>query len=434
MAEDERNSSCNKVLPPTAVPPAGFISVGAPVNHTVTDVMTSACATTRASPTAADSGVIKHIRNYGRATLVDFGLARWLPAPASLVSPHSSGDTRALSPTPGISPVSPNPITRGNSATSFTFLGGELFPTIPTEQQQAQHLQQTIFMSCCGSDKYMAPEMLKWHIEHFNSTSASMQSASAAATVPLVTSAGLAATNRKPVPIAHAMKMDVYSIGVVAYALLSGCLPYSGKTRAAIAAQQQSTVAPKMNSQHWHGVSSEAKRFVTRLLATDVLERCSVEEALDDAWLASPAALCSKLHIVPEPLSGAPLTLFSAVPATLSSSTTGKTALHTSAGRKSPLNQLSPEPASSVRLDGMNSRSGSAHAAATTAESSGSELQGAVPVSCFAAPHAHQEQQRLQSPSSRSGDCDESAPCLPVALVNEEPPVVLSFSKSSMRT
>ncbi|CUG39081.1 protein kinase, putative [Bodo saltans] len=479
MAEEDRHhgNANNKVFHPSATTTTATTTTAAtgltpssntlllPSTTTMPSSSSSAATMMRASPNlaiaTADSGVIKHIRNYGRVTLVDFGLARWLPAPSSS-SPQSAaagGEPRALSPTPaGLSPVSPNPMpSRGCSSSSFTYSGGELFPSVPTTTDQ--HLQQqSIFMSCCGSDKYMAPEMLKWYIEHFSSTSStsSMQgggvgapisappaSAAAGGGPAAPSSAGTTTTNRKLVPIAHAMKMDVYSIGVVAYALLSGCLPYSGKTRAAIATQQQTTVALKMNSQHWHGVSSEAKRFVSRLLATDVLERCSIEEALDDAWLASPAALCSKLHVLPEPLLTATTAPSFSAPAQSSSSTASKTTamlsqLCNERGGKSPSNLLSVDQPSFGRVGsaggGVNgSRSGSTGSPGCGDTISGHallQLHDPSSTSSHSAPLCHygmqhHQHQQQSSSSSRSSACDTSSPCLPsghpFSIMDEEP-------------
>lgn len=226
---------------------------------------------------------------FGKATLVDFGLARWIPKLTNSTSVSPLSDTlTSTSAFALMPPLSQLQLRKANSSEG-----------ISDQQEAPQHElcgendansssrdnghggENMLMLGLCGSEKYLPHEMLKWIVEHG------------------------ATGRRKPSSRAHAAKIDVYAIGVVAYILLSGCYPHSGKNKALLA-QQQATSALKMNSTHWAKVPLEAKSFVAKLLATDPHQRFSVEEALRHPWMAHAGALAGKLHIDPRVVMGAP--------------------------------------------------------------------------------------------------------------------------------
>lgn len=237
-SEDKGGSRCNKSSDQAA-------SGGGGVSHLV-------------------SGIEAAIARYGKATLVDFGLARWLSSSAATSSlpleGHKTSDAGCGSVSP-VSPTLPTPLPASLPSSP---------PVAASSDDDAGNV--TVHLSCCGSEKYIPHEMLKWYVETKGEGS------------------------RKEMTFEQAMKIDVYALGVMAYVLLSGCFPYSGRTKATLATQQ-ATVVLKMSSAHWNGVSAEAKHFVASLLATDVSRRCTIEDALAHDWIASGRILSEKLHL-----------------------------------------------------------------------------------------------------------------------------------------
>ena len=81
------------------------------------------------------------------------------------------------------------------------------------------------------------------------------------------------------------LKRDVYSVGLIAYILLSGLMPFSGTTKAALAVQMERPLA--FAGPRWARVSDDAKAFVRNLLSVEPSRRPTAEEALGDSWLLS---------------------------------------------------------------------------------------------------------------------------------------------------
>ena len=83
----------------------------------------------------------------------------------------------------------------------------------------------------------------------------------------------------------YSHKADIWSIGVIAYQLLSGKLPFNGKTRKDIAKAvvkgEYSFKDPK-----WKTVSKDAKNFIRKCLQVDPELRYTTEQALKSPWLA----------------------------------------------------------------------------------------------------------------------------------------------------
>jgi len=76
---------------------------------------------------------------------------------------------------------------------------------------------------------------------------------------------------------------DVWSIGVLAFMLLSSSLPFFGETRRDVIKR---IMKGRFNfkTRRWKGVSQEAKDFVTSLLVYDVNNRPSCADALTHEW------------------------------------------------------------------------------------------------------------------------------------------------------
>jgi len=77
--------------------------------------------------------------------------------------------------------------------------------------------------------------------------------------------------------------VDMWSIGITAYLLLSGCLPFDDRFSEKEIARQ--TIEDNV---HWGSIwkkhSSEAKDFIERLLYKDPNKRMDIKEALEHPW------------------------------------------------------------------------------------------------------------------------------------------------------
>jgi len=91
--------------------------------------------------------------------------------------------------------------------------------------------------------------------------------------------------NRKP----YDQKVDMWSIGVTTYLLLSGETPFNGKNRQQLF-RRISCDEPVFPDDKWGNVSDEAIDFVLRLLTKDPAKRMSASEALRHEWIVGSGA------------------------------------------------------------------------------------------------------------------------------------------------
>jgi calcium-dependent protein kinase len=79
-------------------------------------------------------------------------------------------------------------------------------------------------------------------------------------------------------------KADIWSLGVIAYMLLSSSMPFYGDTRGAVI-DHILHGKYKFHSKRWHQISSDAKEFVMSLLRRQPEKRPTAPDALSEsAW------------------------------------------------------------------------------------------------------------------------------------------------------
>lgn len=88
-------------------------------------------------------------------------------------------------------------------------------------------------------------------------------------------------------------KADLWSVGVIAYMLLSGTKPFWGKTRNHVA-KKITRGTYRFSGNEWSHLSKEAKKFVASLLVTDPEQRATAVEALKHAWLGKKYRLSDR--------------------------------------------------------------------------------------------------------------------------------------------
>ena len=81
-----------------------------------------------------------------------------------------------------------------------------------------------------------------------------------------------------------ARKSDIWSCGVIMYALSSGKMPWFGKTQAHIYSQIK-----KANYEMPSYLSNECKKMIRSILTNDVAKRPTEEEILNSKWLSDVA-------------------------------------------------------------------------------------------------------------------------------------------------
>lgn len=82
---------------------------------------------------------------------------------------------------------------------------------------------------------------------------------------------------------------DLWSVGVIAFMLLSGTPPFDGDTDAEVLEAVRCGHC-RFPSRKWSGVSREGTDFVRRLLRKDTGQRMTAEQALNHPWAANHAS------------------------------------------------------------------------------------------------------------------------------------------------
>lgn len=82
----------------------------------------------------------------------------------------------------------------------------------------------------------------------------------------------------------YGKEVDLWSLGVITYLMLSGSLPFDHKTDEEEIARKTIAEPPPYKGQIWEKISKEARNFVDRLLQKKPEKRMTIKEALEHEW------------------------------------------------------------------------------------------------------------------------------------------------------
>lgn len=91
----------------------------------------------------------------------------------------------------------------------------------------------------------------------------------------------------------HGREADIWSIGVITYALLSGTTPFSQKDPAVCLAEQRMGEIP-FDRAVWQTTSKEAKDFIRQCLKVKYNERPTADDLLQHKWLQQESVRSDK--------------------------------------------------------------------------------------------------------------------------------------------
>ena len=95
--------------------------------------------------------------------------------------------------------------------------------------------------------------------------------------------------------VPYGTKTDMWSVGVIMFILLSGCLPFKHKDTAFLC-KLITEGKFKFHDKYWGVISDDAKDLVSRLLIVNPDERISAADALKSRWIQNDGLKAIDLH------------------------------------------------------------------------------------------------------------------------------------------
>jgi serine/threonine protein kinase len=118
--------------------------------------------------------------------------------------------------------------------------------------QVAKHPELLFRCTPCGTLRYCAPEVVA------------------------------AGSSDRPVYHGNIPKRDVWSVGILAFLMLSGRLPHKGNRLKELQAEMRRPVS--LAGRRWDSVSAEGRMFIQWVCALDPFQRPTAAEAMNHAW------------------------------------------------------------------------------------------------------------------------------------------------------
>ncbi|CAO3615607.1 unnamed protein product [Cunninghamella blakesleeana] len=102
----------------------------------------------------------------------------------------------------------------------------------------------------------------------------------------------------------HGKPVDIWSVGVITFVLLSGYTPFYGEDQAELFENIMSGKY-EFDEEYWGEISDTAKNFVDRLLTFDPEKRITAKEALQHPWITNEQEIVPDVtNLVPTVLKG----------------------------------------------------------------------------------------------------------------------------------